>query len=117
LLAPELIENGLIAARETGAAACAVPVKDTIKLADDDGYVIDTPPRSKLWSVQTPQVVRIDILRQAYDLFGVEASDDAQLVEASGFKVKLYPGDADNIKITGLSDLHLAEIILKGMKE
>ena len=106
-----LIERGLEAASETGAAVAAVPVTDTIKLAGDDGFVQGTPPRSNLWAVQTPQVFRFDIIAEAYRQARYEVTDDARLVEQLGYKVKLYMGSYDNIKVTTPDDLALAEVL------
>ena len=114
LVTEALIEDGLEAAEESGAAVAAVPVTDTIKLAGDDGFVMGTPPRKSLWAVQTPQVFRFDIITEAHSKAKGMATDDAALVERLGYKVKLYMGSYDNIKITTPGDLALAEILLKG---
>lgn len=113
LVSKELIEEGLKAAQETSAAVAAVPVTDTIKIAGDDRIVRQTPPRQNLWAVQTPQVFRFDIITQAYQKAKGEVTDDASLVEQLGYKVKLYIGSYDNIKITNPDDLALAEVLLK----
>jgi 2-C-methyl-D-erythritol 4-phosphate cytidylyltransferase len=113
LLTAELIERGLEAARETGAAVAAVPVTDTIKLAGNDRIVIETPPRENLWAVQTPQIFRFAIIKEAYQQAKGDATDDAMLVEQIGSKVKLFPGSYDNIKITTPRDLAMAEILIK----
>jgi 2-C-methyl-D-erythritol 4-phosphate cytidylyltransferase len=113
LVTVELIEQGLEAAGETGAAAAAVPVTDTVKIADDNQIVLETPPRQNLWAVQTPQVFRLDIISKAYREATGEVTDDASLVERLGNKVKLYMGSYDNIKITSASDLLVAEALLK----
>jgi 2-C-methyl-D-erythritol 4-phosphate cytidylyltransferase len=113
LVTKELIEGGLKAAQETGAAVAAVPVTDTIKIADDDRIVHQTPPRQNLWAVQTPQVFRPDIIARAYEQANGEVTDDASLVEGLNYKVKLYMGSYDNIKITSPHDLALAEVLLK----
>jgi len=113
LVTRELIEGGLEAAKETGAAAAAVPVTDTVKTADDDRMVLETPPRGNLWAVQTPQVFRVDIISKAYQKAKDEVTDDASLVERLGNKVKLYMGAYDNIKITNPDDLALAGVLLK----
>ena len=105
------IEAGLEAAKETGAAVAAVPVADTIKVAADDRFVQSTPPRRSLWAVQTPQVFRSDIITEAYRKIRVEVTDDASAVERMGYRVKLYMGSYDNIKITTANDLALAEVI------
>jgi len=107
----DLIRNGLEAAKETGAAVAAVPVKDTIKFADDQGLITETPQRNKLWLVQTPQVFSFDVINEAYRKLTAEVTDDAAAVEQLGYKVKLYPGDYNNIKVTTPEDLALAEII------
>jgi len=111
LVTEDLIRRGLAEAGETGAAATAVPVKDTIKVAGDDRLVRDTPPRETLWAVQTPQVFRLDIITEAYSKVTAEVTDDASLVEKLGYKVKLYRGNYDNIKITTPDDLAVAEVL------
>jgi len=109
LVTRDLIERGLEAARETGAAVAAVPVTDTIKVAGDDKIVHQTPPRQNLWAVQTPQVFRYGLISEAYKKAEDEVTDDASLVEQLGYKVKLYMGAYDNIKITTPDDLLIAE--------
>jgi 2-C-methyl-D-erythritol 4-phosphate cytidylyltransferase len=113
LVTRELIERGLEAARETGAAVAAVPVTDTIKLAGEDRTVIETPPRQNLWAVQTPQIFRTAILKEAYRQAVGDVTDDATLVEQTGTQVKLYLGSYDNIKITTPRDLAIAELLLR----
>jgi 2-C-methyl-D-erythritol 4-phosphate cytidylyltransferase len=113
LLTQDLILRGLEAARETGAAAAAVPVTDTIKLAGEDRTVIETPPRQNLWAVQTPQVFRTAIIREAYRQAQGDVTDDSTLVEQTGGRVKLYMGSYDNIKITTPRDLAIAELSIK----
>jgi len=113
LVTEDLISRGLIAAEATGAAAAAVPVTDTIKVAGDDMFIRKTPPRRKLWAVQTPQVFRLATITSAYrHIEDNEVTDDAAAVEQSGHRVKLYMGAYDNIKITTPSDLALAEVLL-----
>lgn len=111
LVTIDLIEHGLEAAIETGAAVAAVPVTDTIKVAGDDLIVQGTPLRHNLWAVQTPQVFRFDIIAEAYQQAQSEVTDDAGLVEQSGYKVKLYLGSYDNIKVTTPDDLAIAQIL------
>jgi 2-C-methyl-D-erythritol 4-phosphate cytidylyltransferase len=113
LVTKALIEDGLEAAKETGAAVAAVPVTDTIKTAGDDRIVRQTLPRQNLWAVQTPQVFRADIISRAYQKAKGEATDDASLVEKLGYEVKLYMGAYDNIKITTTNDLLVAEVLIK----
>jgi 2-C-methyl-D-erythritol 4-phosphate cytidylyltransferase len=113
LVTKDLIEGGLKAAQETGAAVAAIPVTDTIKIAGEDMFVHQTPSRQNLWAVQTPQVFRLDIITRAYEQARGEVTDDASLVEGLNHKVKLYMGSYDNIKITNSDDLALAEVLLK----
>ena len=112
LMRADLIEKGLDAAKETGAAAAAVPVTDTVKLIEGGDIVKQTLPRQNLRAVQTPQVFRFDIIKNAYKSIVADVTDDAALVERSGFKVKLFPGARDNIKITTPDDLAVAEVLL-----
>ena len=111
LVTTDLIDRGLEAAGETGAAVAAVPVADTIKVAGEDGIVQYTPARESLWAVQTPQVFRFDIITEAYRRAKDDVTDDASLVERAGYEVKLYWGSYDNIKVTTPDDLALAEFL------
>ncbi len=111
LVTIDLIEKGLEAAKKTGAAIAAVPVIDTVKVASDEGFVERTLARAYLWTVQTPQVFSFDIISDAFQEAKGEATDDASLVEQAGYKVKLYMGSYDNIKITTPSDLALARVL------
>lgn len=110
LVTVDLINRGLEAARETGAAVAAVPVADTIKTAGDDRIVLQTPPRQNLWAVQTPQVFGIKIITEAYSQASGDVTDDASLVEQLGGRIKIYMGAYDNIKITTPDDLAAAEV-------
>ena len=103
-------------AAETGAALLAVPVKDTLKIVGPDGLVVATPDRASLWAVQTPQVFRKEILRQAYARAaqdGFSGTDDASLVEHSGCPVHVVMGSYENIKVTTPDDLALAELLMR----
>ena len=111
LVKAALIEAGLEAAKESGAAVAALPVSDTIKVAGDNMFALGTPPRRSLWAVQTPQVFRFDIITHAYREIKAEATDDASAVERLGYQVKLYMGSYANIKITTPDDLALAEVL------
>lgn len=115
---PDLIEQGLASARQHGAAIAAVPVKDTIKRAGPDGLVIETPDRSALWAVQTPQVFAYDLILSAHRSIDPtwDATDDAALVERAGQPVALFMGSYDNLKITTPGDLLLAEVTLKRLE-
>jgi len=113
----DLIEKGLEEAQQTGAAIAAVPVKETIKIVEAEGTIQDTPRRENLWVAQTPQVFRFDIIREAYRQGKGEVTDDASLVEALGYKVRIYMGSYDNIKVTTSEDLALADIVLRKRNE
>lgn len=113
LVPPALFREGLVAAGETGAAIAACPVEDTIKMIDSAGLIQATPDRATLVRAQTPQVFRVDVLRQAYARPQVDGTDDAALVEALGVPVKVFPGAAENLKITTPVDLEIAEALLR----
>ena len=110
----EVFERTLKAAVKYGAAIAAVPVKNTIKLIDENGFVAGTPQRSLLHAVQTPQIFKAELLHRAYDsenLRGAAVTDDASLVERLEVKVAVAEGSYENIKITTPEDLLLAEKI------
>jgi 2-C-methyl-D-erythritol 4-phosphate cytidylyltransferase len=109
----DLIERGLIAAREGGAAIAAVPVKDTIKIVSRRGLVQETPARQSLWIAQTPQVFRSDLISEAYLGADDKVTDDATLVEQLGHRVQVYMGSYRNVKVTTPEDLTVAEALLK----
>ena len=116
LLEPSLLERTLAAAWEHGAATAAVPLKDTVKLVES-GWVQSTPPRARLRAVQTPQAFRRNCCwppteEAAAD--GIEATDDASLVERAGHPVAIIDGTYANIKITTPEDLLVAEALLAG---
>jgi 2-C-methyl-D-erythritol 4-phosphate cytidylyltransferase len=110
----DLLDAGLEAAIDTGAAAAAVPVKDTIKLSDSSGMVKETLQRNHLWTIQTPQIFHFDTIIRAYEHSDDDVTDDASLIEKSGGKVKLYMGSYRNIKVTTPEDWALAEIFARG---
>ena len=96
--------------------APAVPLTDTVKVADENRRVLSTPDRSTLYGVRTPQVFQKDILKAALESAreaGVEVTDDCSAVERLGKEVYLTPGDPENIKITTPFDLIVAEAILQ----
>lgn len=120
LVTPKCIDRVIDAAFAGGAAAAAVRVKDTVKLCGDDGYVIGTPERSNLWAVQTPQVFRADLYREAMARAvakGSDFTDDCQLIEDGGGRVLLTEGEYTNIKITTADDVIFAEAILRSRGE
>ena len=104
------------AVRRYGAAAAGVPSKDTIKLIDEDGFAAATPPRDRVWQIQTPQAFTYDLIRRANDLLRTRGdldgvTDDAMIVEKSGLaRVRLVEGSYGNIKITTPEDLRRFEV-------
>ncbi len=119
LVTPEVFARCIEAAQSCGAATAAVPVKDTIKLADEAGRVLDTPDRSRLWAVQTPQIFdRERYLRAAEEAErrGLSCTDDCQLFEAMGWEVQLVMGDYRNLKLTTPEDFLAAGAYLEGIK-
>jgi len=115
LVSLDVIERTVRAANTYCAAAPAVPVKDTVK-AVQGGIVTETPDRSKLRAVQTPQVFDLDLLlgalKNAEDK-KLTVTDDCSAVEAMGMSVKIVEGDEHNIKITTPLDLKIARMILE----
>ncbi len=107
----DMLRRGVAAAQKTGAAVAAVPVKDTIKVAGPDRNVTETPDRSKLWAVQTPQVFRTDLIYEAHRLVTHDVTDDASMVEAIGGRTAIFDGHPENIKVTTPDDLLLADLI------
>lgn len=117
LITGQVIDRTVRAAHTYGAAAPAVPVKDTIKVAQG-GLITETPDRSTLRAVQTPQVFDADLLRGALKKAkedAVAVTDDCSAVERMGMSVKLVEGDEQNIKVTTPMDLKIAEILLEEM--
>jgi 2-C-methyl-D-erythritol 4-phosphate cytidylyltransferase len=115
LVTPDLIERGLEVAREHGAALCAVRAKSTIKVVDEGGVVVSTPPRELLWEAQTPQVFRYSELLAAHEAaarMGTLYTDDAALMEAAGHVVRVYEGSYSNLKVTTPEDLPVARALL-----
>ena len=118
LITWQLIDCCIRAANTYGAAAPAIPVKDTIKTVEG-GIVVNTPERAKLRAVQTPQVFDIDLLKgallKAYQ-DGAEVTDDCSAVERVGMKVKIVEGDEKNLKVTTPMDLKIAQMLLEETK-
>lgn len=112
----EIINNSIQEAKKHNAVVVGVKVKDTIKVVGEQGNIVDTPNRKYLWSVQTPQVFKYDIITKAYENAYNEnyyGTDDAMLVEKIGYDVKMIEGSYDNIKITTQEDLNFGEQILR----
>ena len=114
LVRSEDVSRVVRAAEEFGAAILATPASDTWKRVRD-GRIVETPPRGECFAAQTPQVFRVDWLREALakaEAEGLQATDDAALVERLGLAVHVVSGPATNLKITTAADLVLAEALL-----
>lgn len=110
----DLLNRLLAAAGDGGAAIPALPVSDTLKRGNGDGTVLQTVDRRELYQVQTPQVFSRDLLLKALawaEQKGVQATDEATLVERMGAKVKMVLGEAGNLKVTQAADLEMAEAL------
>lgn len=115
-ISEEILEKAFIMTKERHATVVAVPVKDTIKVVNEALEVEGTPNRSTLWSIQTPQSFKKELLMEAYVYAkeeGLTVTDDSMLVEAYGKKVYIVEGDYNNIKITTPEDLVLGQAILR----
>lgn len=115
LVTGELFDSCAELARAFGAAIVALPVSDTIKRVID-GEIVETIARTELWSAQTPQGFRRDVLLNAAGRVGsqaVEFTDEASLLEHLGYPVKVLTGTPSNIKVTHAEDLHLADALLR----
>ena len=117
-----IVERGLMAAAQTGASVTGMPSKDTVKIADADGNVSETPDRSSVWIVQTPQIFQYSLIYGAYtsirqkEMAGI--TDDAMVAEhETGVKIRFSEGSYRNIKITTPEDLVVAEAFLKENRE
>lgn len=113
-----MINDSLEAARKYQACIIGMPVKDTIKIADESEFAEQTPERAKVWQIQTPQTFSYPLIRKAYQKVLKEEpngiTDDAMVVEYANLaKVKLIRGSYENIKITTPEDMKIAELFLK----
>ncbi len=116
LVTPSIVAACLAAARAHGAAFVGVPVTDTIKLVDPSCLVTRTLPRERLWAAQTPQAARLRDLLHVHErarAAGIEATDDAALLEWAGIPVKAVLGSYENMKITRPVDLEVAAALLR----
>lgn len=114
----EILSRAYEEVKKWKACVVGMPVKDTIKVADDDACVKETPDRRFLWMIQTPQVFSCELVKAAYGMLmqkeEIQVTDDAMVVESMlGIKVKLVLGSYENIKITTPEDLKIAEIFCK----
>lgn len=116
LVTEQVIRRALESVEQHGSGVAAIPVVDTIKRADPDGLVQETPDRSTLYAIQTPQSFRLDVILAAHEKAredGFLGTDDASLLEHAGIPVYLSEGDRENLKLTTPTDLELAEVILQ----
>ena len=120
----EILNRLLMQVQETKACVAAMPVKDTIKIADDDSFIAATPNRRCVYTIQTPQVFSYPLIYEAYENLrerekeiikkGIQITDDAMVVEYfTGQKIKLVEGSYNNIKITTPEDLEIAQVLCK----
>ncbi len=115
----DVIQRSIDCAVKYNAAVAAMPVKDTIKLVSEDGYVCDTPDRNYLWAVQTPQSFKYSDILEAYEAMYKDSekkniTDDAMVMENYGkLKVKIFMGSYQNVKITTPDDILLINSILE----
>jgi len=115
LLTPEDALNCFNDAQEHGTAVLGVPVKSTIKEVDGNKLVVRTPDRATLWEVQTPQVIKPELLARGFDKVkteNLEVTDDVSIIEQLGEPVFITEGDYTNIKLTTPEDLQLAQSVL-----
>ena len=118
LITDAVIDRAVRAAHACGAAAPGVPVKDTVKLVEN-GAVQETPDRSRLQAIQTPQVFDVDLLKGALEKAkkdNAAITDDCSAVERLGMSVKIVEGDERNIKVTTPMDLKIAALLLEEMQ-
>ena len=120
-LSEEILRSTYEAVRQYGACVAAVPSKDTVKIADEQGFAVSTPDRRLVWNIQTPQVFETGLITAAYGKLEQEpdgqyitVTDDASVVEMfTDHKVKLAMGSYENIKITTPEDICTAEGFLE----
>jgi 2-C-methyl-D-erythritol 4-phosphate cytidylyltransferase len=116
LATPDLLNRCAQAIHNCSGLIAAVPVKDTIKVVDENGIIQSTPDRRQLWAAQTPQGFDVKLLKQCH-IEGVnqgwEVTDDAALFEKCGYQVQIVEGEETNLKVTTPQDLAIAEFILR----
>lgn len=113
LISHALITQCIHAVSEHGGAIAAIPVKDTLKKANETGQIAATVDRNQLWQAQTPQCAEVEKLKNAYEQAGtLDVTDEASLLELAGYPVQLVMGSETNLKITRPEDLDIAEKIL-----
>lgn len=116
LVTEQVIRHALESVERHGSGVASIPAVDTIKRANQDGLVLETPDRASLYAMQTPQAFRLEVIMQAHEQAradGFLGTDDASLLEHAGLPVYLSMGDRENLKLTTPTDLELAEVILQ----
>ncbi|KAF5072967.1 2-C-methyl-D-erythritol 4-phosphate cytidylyltransferase [anaerobic digester metagenome] len=116
----DMINRSIDAARIFDGCVLGVPAKDTIKICDKDGMVVETPERSKLWHIQTPQTFSRKLIEKAYEKAekdGFIGTDDASVAEFYGAKIKVIQGSYQNIKITTREDILVGACFLEEERE
>lgn len=124
LVSEAIIRRAIDGAITYEACVVGMPVKDTIKVSDDNGFSADTPDRSRLWQIQTPQAFSYGLVRRAYDQIMADPclqrgiTDDAMVVESrTDRKVRLIEGGYENLKVTTPEDMILAEALIRSREE
>ncbi|BAZ07019.1 2-C-methyl-D-erythritol 4-phosphate cytidylyltransferase [Calothrix sp. NIES-3974] len=115
LATPSLFNRCAVEMASCQGLIAAIPVKDTIKIVDGDGFIQSTPERQFLWAAQTPQGFDVDLLKSCHHegvRQGWQVTDDAALFERCGYQVKIVPGEETNLKVTTPQDLAIADFIL-----
>ena len=119
-----MIERVMKAAERYGACVAGMPSKDTVKLSDNDGFAVQTPERSRVWTIQTPQTFSYSLIKDAYDKmmsreeYQQGVTDDAMVVEfMTDCRVRLTEGSYRNIKVTTPEDMAVAEAFLAEQKK
>jgi 2-C-methyl-D-erythritol 4-phosphate cytidylyltransferase len=115
LATPDLFNHCAQVLESCQGLIAAIPVKDTIKIVDENQFITDTPNRSQLWAAQTPQGFEVELLKECHlrgNQEGWEVTDDAALLEKCGIPVKIVQGEETNLKVTTPLDLAIAEFIL-----
>jgi len=107
------VVRGVEAASETGASAAGIPINDTVKRVTSEQLVLNTVERTGLWAIQTPQIFRTDLITESHSFVSDDVTDDSSMVELLGRRVMIFKGSPNNIKVTTIDDLALAEAILK----
>ena len=116
LATPDLFDRCAAAIATCPGLIAAISVKDTIKIVDNTGIIVDTPDRANLWAAQTPQGFEVKLLKACHEkgrALGWEVTDDAALFEKCSLPVTIVPGEETNLKITTPVDLAIAEFILR----